>query len=60
MSDWRDDAGWVLADSDDEWWKAKGETPPAKPPAGAELAQPPEWASLYDGRRLVATWTRLR
>lgn len=58
--DWRDDPAWKLAAVDRDYWKAKGETPPEKPPAEAELAQPDSWASLYHGRSLVATWSRVR
>lgn len=58
MTDWRDDPAWKLADADLDYWRSIGEKPPEKPPAGAELAQPDSWATLYDGRRPVATWVR--
>lgn len=58
MSDddgWRSDPAWRLVQFDPGFFDGD---PPAKPPEAAELAQPDAWASLYDGRRLVAVWTR--
>jgi hypothetical protein len=55
-TDWRDDPGWRLVQCAPEGFDA----PPAKPTAGAELAQPALWASAYDetGRRIIACWFR--
>lgn len=55
-TDWREDPAWRLIDYDHEHWGEQ--QPPTKPPPEAELAQPPAWASLYVGRRMVATWGR--
>lgn len=52
------DPAWQLIDFDAGYWEARGEPPPKKPPATAELASPPAWASLYEGNRPVATWYR--
>ena len=55
-TDWRDDPRWRLVQCDPEQFAER----PEKPTAGAELAQPPLWASLYDesGRRIIASWFR--
>lgn len=45
---------WQLVEYDTEFYA--GRTPPATPPPEAETAQPSCWKSLYDGRRIVATW----
>jgi hypothetical protein len=54
-TDWRDDPAWVLVTYDPAHYAPEDLV---KPPEKAELAQPPVWASLYDGRRIVATWWR--
>lgn len=55
--DWRDDPRWRLVDYDDEYF-GDGRPVPQRPPHEAELAQPDNWASLYAGRKVVATWSR--
>jgi hypothetical protein len=55
--DWRADPAWELVGYDPAFFA--GREPPARPTEGAELAQPATWASLYDGRKIVATWSRL-
>lgn len=55
--DWRDDPRWQLVFYDPKYFTASMEIP-MRPTAAAELAQPDEWASLYAGRTLVATWSR--
>jgi hypothetical protein len=58
---WRDDPGWkIVAFLPAFWTKAGFEEVPDRPTDNAELAQPPIWASLYDERRVVATWWRPR
>jgi hypothetical protein len=56
--DWRDDPGWRLAWYRAELWSEADA--PNQPTAEAELANPPIWASLYDGGQIVATWSRSR
>lgn len=54
-ADWRDDPRWKLCAWDSE---AFPEQPSDRPVARAELAQPADWCSLYDGSRIIATWYR--
>lgn len=54
---WRDDPGWRLVQYAPDLWSESDA--PDKPTPEAELANPPVWASLYDGSRIVATWRRL-
>lgn len=53
---WRDDPGWRLVQYAPELWSESDA--PDRPTDAAELANPPIWASLYDGARLVAVWRR--
>lgn len=55
-ADWRDDPAWRLESWDRDYWGER--PPPERPTKAAELAQPDSWASLYAGRRIVATWSR--
>lgn len=54
-TDWREDPDWQLVEYD----RAYFSQPPTRPTSRAELAQPDTWASQYDGRNVVATWTRV-
>jgi len=54
--DWRDDPGWRLVSYAPGLWSDADA--PNRPTAEAELANPPIWASLYDGGQIVATWRR--
>jgi hypothetical protein len=54
--DWRDDPDWHLA----AVYPGAPDDLTSRPPAEAELAQPDGWASLYAGRRILATWSRVR
>lgn len=56
ITGWRADPLWRLVSYDPSYFTAP---PPNVPLPNAELAQPPAWASLYDGCRIVATWSRV-
>lgn len=53
-ADWREDPRWRLIEYDPETFREGDLTD--QPSPRAELANPPVWASAYDGRRIVATW----
>jgi hypothetical protein len=55
ITGWRADPHWRLVYYDPTYFT---DPPPDVPIAKAELAQPDRWASLYDGSRVVATWSR--
>lgn len=50
---WRDEE-WVLVSYDPTFWTS----PPRKPTPQAELCGEGYWASVFDDRRIVATWVR--
>ena len=54
MANWRTDPAWSLVEYDPQAFA----TPPPKPTATAELAQPPARCSDYQDGRLIATWYR--
>jgi hypothetical protein len=57
MVEWRSDPRWRLILYDPERFDDVKKVP-VTPTPQAELAQPPVWASLYEGNRIVATWWR--